>query len=355
MAENAQDLIYRFDLLPEPHFSFVSPAAVAVTGYTPEEHYADPDLGYKIVHSDDRSMLEMVARGEITNPLVLRWVHKDGNVIWIEQRNVPILDSDGKLIALEGIARDITERKLAELELKQQSEELQRSNAELEQFAYVASHDLQEPLRMVANYLQLIQRRYKGKLDQDADEFIHFAVDGAERMHKLIDNLLEYSRVGTRGKELVPCSSEDALQLAIRNVQTSIAAAHAEITHDPLPDVIADFGQLVQLFQNLISNAVKFRSEETPKVHIGVEEHIDPENGKMWQLSVKDNGIGIDPQFADKVFVIFQRANTRDEYPGSGIGLAICKKIVVRHGGRIWFESQSGEGTTFYFTLKSVD
>lgn len=229
------------------------------------------------------------------------------------------------------------------------TEELQRSNQELEQFAYVASHDLQEPLRMVSSYMQLIERRYKGKLDADADQFIDFAVDGAKRMQALIQALLAYSRVGSRGKPLEPTSCSKVLEEVLSNLQIAIEEAGATVTHDELPMVMADATQLSQLLQNLISNALKFRGTEAPLIHIGAKK----EKGN-WKFSVRDNGIGIEKQFFDRIFVIFQRLHTRGEYPGTGIGLAVCRKIVERHGGRIWLESEPGKGTTFYFTIPAI-
>ena len=228
-------------------------------------------------------------------------------------------------------------------------EELRRSNADLEQFAYVASHDLQEPLRMVASYMQLLRRRYGDKLGDDAQDFIEFAVDGAQRMQRLIDDLLEYSRVGTRASPLEPTDSEVALVRAMNNLETSIDETGADVTHGPLPRVMGDSGQLVQLFQNLIGNGIKFSGGE-PKVRVDAG---PAEAG--WQFSVSDNGIGIEAQYSERIFELFRRLHGRDEYSGTGIGLAICKKIVERHGGTIWVESEPGAGSTFYFTLQSVD
>ncbi|NJL39023.1 MAG: GAF domain-containing protein [Leptolyngbyaceae cyanobacterium SM1_4_3] len=227
-----------------------------------------------------------------------------------------------------------------------QSQELARSNADLEQFAYVASHDLQEPLRMVASYLQLLERRYRGQLDDTADEFIDYAVDGAARMQTLINDLLDYSRVDSRGKSFVIISGSAILDRAIANLQPAIEAANATLTCAPLPKIMADATQLTQLFQNLISNALKFHSDQPLHIHVSAQHQAD-----AWLLSVQDNGIGIDSEYADRIFLIFQRLHSRGEYPGTGIGLAICKKIVERHGGNIWVESQPGQGSTFYFTI----
>ncbi|MFB0517363.1 MAG: ATP-binding protein, partial [Candidatus Neomarinimicrobiota bacterium] len=241
---------------------------------------------------------------------------------------------------------DITRRKVAEEALIEQSEALKRSNQELEQFAYITSHDLQEPLRMVSGYSQLLARRYQGKLDADADEFIAYLVDGANRMKRLINDLLTYSRVQRAGRDFEPTDSEAALDQALANLHAAIEEQGAEVSHDPLPMVMADTSHLVQLFQNLIGNAIKFHGKDPPNIHVSAKE-----NESKWIFSVRDNGIGIDPQYADRIFRIFQRLHGREEYPGTGIGLAICKKIVEHHGGNIWVESQPGKGSAFYFDL----
>jgi PAS domain S-box-containing protein len=225
--------------------------------------------------------------------------------------------------------------------------ELARSNAELEQFAYIASHDLQEPLRMISGFTQLLAKNYKDRLDKDADEFIAFIVDGAMRMQRIIEDLLAYSRVGTRGKPFEPTNLEDIFNHAVTNLKAAIEENKAVITHDSLPTVIADASQLVQLFQNLISNAIKFRKkEEPPRIHVSTNRKRDE-----WVFSVRDNGIGIASEFMDHLFQLFQRGHPAGEYPGTGIGLAICKRIVERHGGRIWAKSEPGKGSTFYFTI----
>jgi len=241
---------------------------------------------------------------------------------------------------------DITELKRMEEALRQKTEDLIRSNQELEQFVYVASHDLQEPIRMVTSFVQLLERRYKDKLDQDANEFIGFAVDGAMRMHTLINDFLTYSRVATRGKALKPTDCQAVLEQSLGHLKVVLKESGAEVTHDPLPTVMADSSQLEQLFQNLIGNAVKFHGQRSPKVHISAS--LD---GNRWIFSVRDNGIGIAPEFKDSVFIIFRRLHGNDKYPGTGMGLGVCKKVVERHGGRIWVESEPGKGATFYFTL----
>ncbi len=241
---------------------------------------------------------------------------------------------------------ELDERRRAEQRMAQYASDLARSNAELEQFAYVASHDLQEPLRMVASFTQLLARRYQGKLDQNADEFIGFAVDGARRMQELINDLLAYSRVGTRGKPPAPTDLTEVLKDAEANLHQAIAESGAVITHDPLPVVSGDPVQLTQLFQNLLANAIRFRSGAAPRIHVSAQAREAD-----WLLSVKDNGIGMAPEHQERIFAIFQRLHGRGEYPGTGIGLAICKKIVERHGGHIWVESAPGQGSTFYFNI----
>jgi PAS domain S-box-containing protein len=231
-------------------------------------------------------------------------------------------------------------------ELERQARELMRSNAELQQFAYVASHDLQEPLRMISSYTQLLQRRYGDRFDKEAREFMDFVVDGAARMKQLIEDILAYSRVGTRGRDFRTVQSEAAFRKAVVNLRGSIEARGAAVTSDALPEVEADEVQLAQLFQNLIGNALKFAGEQPPQVHISAAER-----GNTWEFAVRDNGIGIDPQYFERIFMVFQRLHAKSEYPGTGIGLAICKKVVDRHGGDIRVESQPGQGSTFYFTL----
>jgi signal transduction histidine kinase len=251
---------------------------------------------------------------------------------------------------IEGLIDSLSQAEAALREanesLTRKAQELARSNSELEQFAYVASHDLQEPLRMISSYTQLIVRRYGERLDSDAREFMDFVVDGAARMKQLIEDLLAYSRVGTHGKQLKPTDCEAVLVKALTNLRSTVETNRAVVTHDALPTVAADGTQLVQLFQNLIGNAIKFRGKPAPAVHISAKEE-----DQTWLFAVKDNGIGIEPQYFERIFMVFQRLHIKSEYPGTGIGLAICKKVVDRHGGRIWVESRAEGGSCFYFTL----
>ncbi len=241
---------------------------------------------------------------------------------------------------------EIAERQRAQETLQQTAQELARSNRDLEQFAYVASHDLQEPLRAVGGYVKLLQRRYPDGLDDKAREYIAGAVDGANRMERLIIDLLAFSRVGTRGQAFAPADLEALLDQALKNLHSSLEEAGAKVTHDPLPRLLLDASQMLQLFQNLVGNGIKFRSQRPPEIHVGAKKQQ-----ARWLLWVRDNGIGIEPQYSERIFQIFQRLHTRKQYPGTGIGLAICKRIVERHGGAIWVESQPGLGSTFYLSI----
>jgi light-regulated signal transduction histidine kinase (bacteriophytochrome) len=263
----------------------------------------------------------------------------------LEQR---VAERTSQLVtANDELLKEITARKRAEEDIRGYAEDLERSNQELERFAYVASHDLQEPLRTVSSFSQLLARRCQGRLGADADEFITFIVGAARRMQTLIDDLLAFSRIGTRGNPLAPVDYEEILQTAKTNVDAAMTESGAIITHDPLPTLLADRVQLTQLLQNLFSNAIKFRRpEEAPRIHLSAAR----QNG-AWAFTVRDNGIGIDPRYFERIFIIFQRLHGREEYSGTGIGLAICKKIVERHSGRIWVESVPGSGSAFHFTI----
>jgi PAS domain S-box-containing protein len=266
-------------------------------------------------------------------------IRKDGKRLDVSFTLSPIKDGQGKITGIAGIARDITEAKQAEADLR-------RSNAELEQFAFVASHDLQEPLRAMAGTVQILQRRYQGQLDARADEIITHAVAAVTRMQTLVSDLLAFSRLNRHGDSFAVTDFTAVLRDVSANLEVAIAESGAVITCDALPEVMADASQLCQLLQNLLSNAIKFHGETPLQIHISARRE---EN--TWLFSIRDNGMGIEPQYFERIFVIFQRLHTRDEYPGTGIGLAVCKKIVERHGGRIWLESEEGKGTTFFFTI----
>jgi PAS domain S-box-containing protein len=302
----------------------------------------------RLIADGTRTAAEALAQ-QIGTGIELIGRRKDGSEFPIELMLSPLESAEGILVT--AAIRDITTRRTAEAHLLQKLDELYRSNEELGQFAYIASHDLQEPLRMVASYTQLLSRRYRGKLDSDADEFIAFAVDGASRMQRLIQDLLTYSRVGTKGKDLLDTSSEEALQQALLNLRGAIEESGALVTHDPLPAVLADDMQLIQLFQNLVGNAIKYQPPGVPRVHVSATRS----GAKKWSFAVQDNGLGIDSQYFEKIFGMFQRLHKREEFAGTGIGLAICKKIVERHGGSISVESEPGQGSTFRFTLEGSE
>ncbi|MGZ7068455.1 MAG: sensor histidine kinase, partial [Methanobacterium sp.] len=260
---------------------------------------------------------------------------------------VPEYNPNNKIESVLIISRDITARKQAEEQLKEIITELERSNQELQSFAYITSHDLQEPLRSIASYAQLLKRRYKGQLDSDADDFIEYMVSGATRLQDMIKGLLDYSRVGTQGEEFKEFDSEDALNNTLSNLKSSIEECNAEVTHDKLPVITADESQITRVFQNLMGNALKFRKEGImPKIHIKARKEDNE-----YVFSVHDNGIGMEKQYSDRIFEVFKRLHPIGEYEGTGIGLAVVKRIVERHGGHIWVESELGKGTTFYFTI----
>jgi PAS domain S-box-containing protein len=279
--------------------------------------------------------------------LIYRIKQNKNDIIYINTRASVEKDNNGIPVKMTGVCFDITDlKKGTEQTLFNLNEELLRSNKELEQFAYVASHDLQEPLRMISSFTQLLEMRYRDKLDHEAHEFIKYAVDGATQMQNLINDLLEYSRVETRGKELSVADMHNILGRTINNLSLEIKKKNALVTNDELPTILADRGQMVQLFQNLVGNALKF-CDTKPLIHISAEEETD-----HYLFKIKDNGIGIEPQYFERIFQIFQRLHPKDEYGGTGIGLAICRRIVERHGGKIWVESKPGQGTEFKFTIR---
>ncbi|MGC8781765.1 MAG: ATP-binding protein [Anaerolineae bacterium] len=301
-----------------------------------------------VVKGEVTGLLEVQSqRAEAYGPAEVAWLGPAANLIGMAIENARLY---------QAVQRELNERRRAEAALQHTLEELKRSNADLEQFAYVASHDLQEPLRMVASFVQLLGERYRGRLDDDADDFIAFAVEGATRMQMLINDLLEYSRVDRFGRLPEPTDAEEVLARTLQDMELTIAESGATITYDPLPIVMADDTQLERVLQNLIGNAIKFHGPEPPRVHISANETTDEATGRrFWRFAVRDNGIGIDPQFHERIFRIFQRLHSRREYEGTGIGLAVCKRVIERHGGRIWVESQPGKGSTFYFTLPAVE
>ena len=342
------------------------------------------------LHPDDRKRTQELWRKSVETRAQFdteyRIRREGGQYRTVAARAVPVTEKDGKIRTWIGTCIDVTERKQVEGDLARHRDNLEeivarrthelqsanrkleqeigehkatgkelhraavklaRSNKELEQFAYVASHDLQEPLRVVSGYVQLIQRRYADRLDADADQFIGYIVDGVTQMQQLITDLLNYSRVGTRGRPFVKVGLEAVLDRALSNLKEVVRESEAQITHEPLPEIVGDETQLMQLFQNLIGNAVKFSGGRRPKIDISVRQADG-----HWRFAVSDNGIGIDRKYWDKLFVIFQRLHTRQKYTGNGIGLAICKRIAERHGGKIWLDSRLDEGTTFFFTIK---
>jgi len=315
------------------------------------------DVMFGAVHPDDRAVLEQNLRNTLTlhvpYDIEFRVVWSDSTVRWIASRGGVRRSPEGVALAMQGTVVDITGRKAAQEAARQREAlertalELTRSNDDLQQFAYVAAHDLQEPLRMVSSYTQLLANRYKGQLDADADTYIEFAVDGAHRMQHLIEDLLAYCQVGTAGHNLRETSTEDALARALINLRGAIDESGGAVTHDPLPTLVADPAQLTQLFQNIVGNAIKYRGAAPPCVHVSANKSAEGE----WIFSMRDNGLGIDPRYFEKIFLMFQRLHGRSEFSGTGIGLSLCKKIAERHQGRMWVESGPGAGSTFYLAL----
>jgi signal transduction histidine kinase len=325
----------------------VAQTATAFTELVRKNAYDVILADYKLPNWNGMESIELLRREELDVPVILvsGALGELTAVECIKQGAADYVLKD-QLARLPGSVRRAVREKQLRQENRQGQEDLARSNRDLEQFAYVASHDLQEPLRMVATYTQLLAERYQGKLDADADKYIHYAVDGALRMQKLVQDLLTFSRAGRGRLALESTDCNVVLQTALTNLEAAIQEGHAMVEHTQLPFVMADGFQLVQVFQNLIGNAIKFRGSEAPLIRVSAEAQA-----KEWIFSVADNGIGIGAEHADNVFIIFRRLHTRAEYPGSGIGLSICKKIIEQHLGRLWFESEPGSGSTFRFTL----
>lgn len=331
---------------------YLSPRWQEMLGYNPHELLGKVSTWEQLIHPEDQPWVMEQLNAHLQDSSCsyefdYRMLEKSGDWKWIGNfGRVVAYDDQGKPLRMAGLHKDISDRKKNEKYLIQLNEDLIKSNQELERFAYLASHDLREPLRMVTSFTQLLAQRYSGQLDAEADQIIGFAVDGATRMEELINDLLEYSRVGKQSQSFESIDCGIILDRSLHNLQILIQETHTEITHTSLPTILGKPEQLVQLFQNLIDNAIVYRSQETPKIEIGAEIQ-----GEQWLFWIKDNGIGIAPQYQERIFQIFQRLHTRQEYPGTGIGLAICHKIVQRHGGQIWVKSDLGQGATFYFTL----
>jgi PAS domain S-box-containing protein len=328
-----------------------NPGAERLFGYTAEQAIG---RNFSILEPPDESgeiarMVRQCFEQRSSVYYETRRLRKDGRIFDADAIDSPIYDERGREIGFSAIMRDISERKQAERDLAERTRELERSNVELEQFAYSASHDLQEPLRMVGSYVQLLRDRYRGRLDSDADEFIDFAVDGAVRMKQLINDLLLYSRAG-RSHSSAKVEAGAALDWAVANLALKLSDCGGVVVRGAMPPVMADASQLGQLFQNLIDNALKFRSAAAPRIEIGAERR-----GGLWEFCVRDNGIGIDQKHATRIFQMFQRLHSGADYPGTGIGLAVCRKIVERNGGRIWVDSEVHPGTAFRFTIPAVE
>ncbi|HLE97458.1 MAG TPA: ATP-binding protein [Candidatus Thermoplasmatota archaeon] len=333
---------------------YCSPSFQALTGRPPSDFVEGIHRWLEIVHPDDRvriepALLDLLAGRADHLDEEYRLLRADGTTRTVIHRATVSARPFGGGVRSTGVLTDVTERREAEAALNEHSAELERSNRDLEQFAYAASHDLQEPLRVVRGYLQLLEKRSAGALDDRSRTFLRGANEASERMQRLIQDLLRYSRVGTRGGAPEPVEADVALDDALASLHVSIAESGAAITREPLPRVRADRLQLSQVFQNLVGNAVKFRAKESPRIHVAARK-VGPE----WEFTVSDNGIGIDPKDQQRLFVIFQRAHG-EAYPGTGIGLALCKRIVERLGGRIWVESAAGKGARFRFTLPEAD
>lgn len=331
-----------------------------IFGLNPQEFGATYEAFLKSVHPDDVKMVNEAYTDSVESKTPYDVVHRilrpDGEVRFVHEKSVDVYDETGKTIRSVGTVQDITERvqteerlKCLNESLKQRTLELARSNKDLEQFVYIASHDLQEPLRTISNYTKLLQRRYDDKFDSDAKEFMDFIIDGSTRMQHLIQDILEFSRIDRKEKEIKPADTLRALKKAISNLNAVIEKSQTSLTYDDLPEVMADESQLVRLFQNLLDNAIKFQDGRPPSIHVFAERL----NGECL-VAVRDKGIGFNPKYAERIFTIFQRLH-RDEYAGTGLGLAISRRIVERHGGQIWAESKPGSGSTFYFTLPCND
>lgn len=361
LVQKTRSLILRLD--SEGKITFVNEYALKFFGYSREELIGKPAVGTILPFRDSWNqdlgeMLEKILknphefyRNENENIL------KDGRRVWIAWSNEPLMDELGHFRELLCVGADITELRQARDVLQHTNEELERrvqertaelvrSNEELQQFAYISSHDLQEPLRMISLYVKQLELKYKDQLDEMANEYIHFAVEGATRMHAMVKNILEYSQIRAEGREFEPVDMSKVLAQALQNLKVPLETTQAKVSYDPLPVVMGDRLQLVRVLENLLDNALKFRSQKTPEIHLSASQ-----SESEWIFSVRDNGIGIAREYQERIFKIFKRLHTRERYPGTGIGLSLVKRIVERHGGRVYVESTLGEGSTFYFTI----
>lgn len=322
--------------------------AQRIFGYTADEIIGKPVTMLAVPERVDEipNILERIGRGERVDHYETKRITKDGRVLTVSLTVSPIRDASGKIVGASKVARDITERVAAEEALRKAGEALSRANADLEHFAWSASHDLQEPLRMVSTYTELLRRRFSGQLGETGEEYIRYAVEGAQRMEHLLKDLVSYMHISAETGTPADVDANEALGQALANLRATITSSSARITHEPLPVVHMHRLELEQVFQNLVSNAIRYRGEELPNIHIGVERQ-----GGHWKFSVRDNGIGINPRYKEHIFGMFKRLHSSAEYPGSGMGLAICQRIVSRAGGRIWVESELGRGSTFFFTI----
>ena len=334
---------------PDGRIGLLNHAFEQLTGYTTEElHTIDWSTTLTPIEWREMEKQKLDELNRTGQPVRYEkeYIRKDGSRVPIELLVSITLDMEGNPEYYYSFITDITDRKKTEKIIETTMSELRHSNKELEQFAYITSHDLREPLRMITSFLQLLERRYKDQLDQDANEFIGFAVDGAKRLDAMTNDLLQYSKITSQKREIIPVNFEHVLEQALTNLKVQIEENNAIITHDPLPTINGDEQLKVQLFQNLIGNAIKYRSQETPKIHISATKE-----NNQYLFSIKDNGIGMSPEHLEQIFTIFQRLHTHEEYEGTGIGLAIAQKIVHQQGGQIWAESELGKGSTFYFTI----
>ena len=337
---------------PLGQIQFVNPAFTRITGFMLEDVQGfTPRMLKSGYHNEEfyRQLWSTITSGQSWEGEMCNR-KKDGTLYWEMARIAPVTNIDGKIINYVAVKEDISQRYALQEALRSQAEKLAQSNADLEQFAYAVSHDLQEPLRMVTSYMQLLRRRYGEKLDEDAHEFINFAVDAGQRLTQMIADLLAYSRVQTRASGLQPVNLNEAMESVRANLFAAITESDAQLEVHPLPTVMGDQAQLVSLLQNLIGNALKYRAAET-RPHVRVSALRE---GELWHLMIRDNGIGIEEEHFDRIFGVFQRLHARDAYEGTGIGLALCKRVVDRHGGRIWVESVVGQGSTFHITLPST-